>query len=212
MPLIQTVSAAKNNVELAQLLLRQGADPDIKNASGVSARQQSREIVGLRTLIQHAKPATAAQLEPEDVLNVAMALHYKALCDAALPGYQTQVAVDYSRWRISQASALSKLETLPEFQKQQADAKVALEEAKAEAAQAGDDELQRQMATLHRICEVSLVEQFRFGIPVSEASNSTAAAQPIEFPPAAATVKPGSVTVHRTAAPPAVGGGMTSHP
>src|SRR5271154_2524707 len=79
MPLIQTVSAAKNNVELAQLLLRQGADPDIKNASGVSARQQSREIVGLRTLIQHAKPATAAQLEPEDVLNVAMALHYKAL-------------------------------------------------------------------------------------------------------------------------------------
>jgi Ankyrin repeats (3 copies)/Ankyrin repeat len=210
MPLIQTVSAPKNNVELAQLLLRHGADPDIKNASGVSVRQQSRENVELRTLIEQAKRATAAQLETEDMLNVAMALHYKALCDAALPGYQTQVAVDYSRWRVSQASALSKLETLPEFRKQQADAKVGFEQAKAEAAQAGDDELRRQMDALHRICEVSLVDQFRFGTPVSEASVSAAPA--IVIPPAAATVKPGNVTLHKTPAPPAVGGGMTSHP
>jgi hypothetical protein len=210
MPLIQTVSAPKNNVELAQLLLRHGADPDIKNASGVSVRQQSHENVELRTLIEQAKRATAAQLETEDMLNVAMALHYKALCDAALPGYQTQVAVDYSRWRVSQASALSKLETLPEFRKQQADAKVGFEQAKAEAAQAGDDELRRQMEALHRICEVSLVDQFRFGTPVSEASVSAAPA--IVIPPAAATVKPGNVTLHKTPAPPAVGGGMTSHP
>ena len=212
MPLIQTVSAAKNNVDLAQLLLRHGADPDIKNASGISVRQQSRTNVELQALIEQAKPATAAQLEPEDVLDVAMALHYKALCDAGLPGYQTQVAVDYSRWRVSQASALSKLETSPEFRKQQADAKVAFEQAKAAAAQAGDDELRRQMETLHRICEVSLVDQFRFGTPIADVSVSRAGAPPIVIPPAAATVKPGSVTVHRTAAPPAVGGGMTSHP
>lgn len=212
LPLIQTVSAAKNNVELAQLLLHHGADPDVKNASGVSVRRQARDNVELRTQIEQAKPALAAQLEPEDVLDVAMALHYKALCDAALPGYQTHVAVDYSRWRVSQASALSKLEALPEFRKQQADAKVAFEQAKAEAAQAGDDELRRQMETLHRICEVSLVDQFRFGTPVSEGSVSRAGAPPIVIPSAAATVKPGSVTLHRTAAPPAVGGGMTSHP
>jgi len=62
MPLIQTVSAAKNNVELAQLLLHHGADPDIKNASGVSVRRQSRENVELQTLIEQAKPAPAAQL------------------------------------------------------------------------------------------------------------------------------------------------------
>jgi hypothetical protein len=86
------------------------------------------------------------------------------------------------------------------------------DQAKAEAAQAGDDELRRQMETLHRICEVSLVDQFRFGTPVSEASVSRAAAPPIVIPPAAATVKTGSVTLHRTAAPPAVGGGMPSHP
>jgi ankyrin repeat protein len=210
MPLIQTASAAKNKVELAQLLLHHGADPDIKSASGVSVRQQSRENVELRTLIEQEKRATPAQLETEDMLNVAMALHYKALCDAALPGYQTQVAVDYSRWRASQASAVSKLETLPEFRKQQADAKVAFEQAKAEAAQAGDDELRRRMETLHRICEVSLVDQFRFGTPVSEASGSAPPANLIS--PAAATVKPGSVTLHRTAAPPAVVGGMASHP
>ncbi len=210
MPLIQTASAPKNNVELAQLLLHHGADPDIKNASGVSARQQAREIVGLRTLIEQAKRATAAQLKTEDVLSVAMALHYKALCDAALPGYQTQVAVDYSRWRVAQASALSKLETLPEFRKQQADAKVGYEQAKAEAAQAGDDALRRQMEALHRICEVSLVEQFRFGTPVSEASVSAVPANVTA--PAAATVRPGNVTLHKTPAPTAVGGGMTSHP
>jgi hypothetical protein len=210
MPLIQTVSAPKNKVELAQLLLNHGADPDIKNASGVSFRQRSRENLELRTLIEQAKPAQAAQLEPEDVLDVAMALHYKALCDAALPGYQTQVALDYSRWRASQASALSKLESLPEFRKQQAGAKVAFEQAKADAAQAGDDELRRRMETLHRICEVSLVDQFRFGTPVSEASVSAPPANLIS--PAAATVKPGSVTLHRTAAPPTVVGGMTSHP
>jgi len=140
-----------------------------------ASRQQARERFELRTLIEQAKPATAAQLEPEDILDVAMALHYKALCDAALPGYQTQVVVAYSRWRISQASALSKLETLPEFQKQQADAKIAFEQAKAAAAQAGDDELRRQMETLHHICEVSLVDQFRLGTPVSEVSVSRAA-------------------------------------
>jgi uncharacterized protein len=212
MPLIQTALAAKNNVELAQLLLRHGADPDIKNAEGVSVRQQSRADVELRTLIDQAKPATAAQLEPEDILNVAMALHYKALCDAALPGYQAQVAGDYSRWRISQANALSQLEASPEFQNQQAEAKNAFEQAGAQAAQAGEDELRQQMGTLHRICETSLVDQFRFGTPVSEAAVSRADAPPIVIQPAAATVKSGSITVHRTAAPPAVGGGVMSHP
>jgi hypothetical protein len=198
------------DVRGTQLLLHHGADPDIKNASGVSVRQQSRGSVGLRTLIEQAKPATAAQLETEDMLDVVMALHYKALCDAALPGYRKRVAVDYSRWRVAQASALSKLETSPEFQKQQAGAKVAFEQAKAEAAQAGDDELRRQMESLHRICEVSLVDQFRFGTPVSEASVS--GAPPIVFPSASATVKPGNVTLHKTPAPPAAGGGMMSHP
>jgi ankyrin repeat protein len=212
MPLIQTVSAPKSRVELAQLLLHHGADPDIKNASGVSVRQQSRENVELRTLIEQAKRATAVPLETEDVLNVAMALHYKSLCDAALPGYQAQVAVDYSRWRVSQASALSKLETMPEFRQQQAGAKVAFEQAKAEAALAGDEELRRQMEILHRICEVSLVNQFRFGTPVSEASVSGAGAPPIDIPSATAAAKPGNVTLHKTPAPPAVGGGMTSHP
>ena len=194
MPLTQTALAPKSNVELAQLLLHHGADPDIKNTEGVSARQPAD--VKLRTLIDQAKPATAAQLESEDILNVAMALHYEALCDAALPGYEAQVAVDYSRSRIAQATALSQLESSPDFKNQQA----------------AEDELRQQMGTLHRICEASLIEQFRFGTPVSEAALSRTAAPPIVIQPAAATVKPGSVTVHSAVAPPAVGGGMMSHP
>lgn len=197
LPLIQTVHAPKNNVELAQLLLRHGADPDIKNADGVSPRRQSRGYVPLSTLIAAAKPVSATQLEPEDVLEVAMALHYKALCDAALPDYRTQVAADYSRWRTSQAKALSQLEASPEFQRQQSDAKAAFERARA---QAGGDELREQMQALHRICEVALVDQFRTGTPVSEAAGATPP-PPGLIKPAAAEVKT-SVTVHRTAAPP----------
>lgn len=207
LPLIQTVFAPKNNVELAQLLLRHGADPDIKNAEGVSPRRQSRGYVTLRAPIDQAKPISATQLEPEDVLEVAMAVHYKALCDAALPGYRAQVADDYSRWRNSQAKALSQLEASAEFQQQQAGAKAAFDQVRA---QLSGDELQRQMETLHRICEVALVDQFRTGTPVSEAG--TGAAPPADaIKPAAAAVK-ASVTVHKTAAPPAVGGGMASHP
>jgi hypothetical protein len=206
LPLIQTVFAPKNKVELAQLLLRHGADPDIKNAEGVTPRRQSRGYVVLRAAIEQAKPVSAAQLEPEDVLDVAMALHYKALCDVALPGYPAQVADDYSRWRTSQAKALSQLEASPEFQTQQAGAKAAFDQARAELS---GDELQQQMQTLHRICEVALVDQFRTGIPVVEAG--TGAAPPIDIIKSApATVT--SVTVHKKAAPTPVAGGMASHP
>jgi hypothetical protein len=207
LPLMQSVSAPNNHVELAQLLLRQGADPDIKNADGVSVRQRSRTNRELSTLIAQAKPATAAQLAPEEMPDVAMGLHYKALCDAAVPGYQAQVAADYSRWRLSQAKALSQLEALPEFQQQQSDAMRAFERIRA---QAGDDELRQQVQILHRICEESLVEQFRTGTPVSEAAISSPAPPAGLIQPAA--VEPMSVTVHRTAAPPVVGGGMASHP
>jgi len=207
LPLIQTVFAPKNNVELAQLLLRHGADPDIKNADGVTPRRQSRGYVTLRTSIEQAKPVSATQLEPEDVLEVAMALHYKALCDAALPGYPARVAADYSRWRTSQTKALSQLEASPEFQQQQAGAKAAFDRARAELS---GDELQQQMQTLHRICEVALVDQFRTGTPVLEAGTG-APVPPDIIKPAAATVNP-SVTVHTRPAPQPIAGGMASHP
>ena len=207
LPLIQTAFAPKNNVELAQLLLRHGADPDIKNADGVSPRRQSRGYATLRASIDQAKPVSATQLEPEEMLDVAMALHYKALCDVALPGYPSQVAADYSRWRISQAQALSQLEASPDFQTQQAGAKAAFDQARA---QLSGDELQQQMQTLHRLCEVALVDQFRTGTPVMEAGSG--AAPPADaIKPAAAAVTT-SVTLHNKAAPPAVGGGMAPHP
>jgi hypothetical protein len=146
-------------------------------------------------------------LEPEDVLEVAMAMHYKVLCDAALPDYRTRVAADYSRWRSSQAKALSQLEAAPEFQRQQADSKALFEQARAELS---GDELQQQMQALHRICEVALVDQFRTGTPVSEAG--TGATPPADVIKSAAPTVKTTVTLHNKAAPPAVGGGMVSHP
>jgi hypothetical protein len=79
------------------------------------------------------------------MLSVAMTLHYKELCDAALPGYEAQVAVDYSRWRASQAKAVSQLEASPDFKSQQVDAKKAFEQVRAQAEQAGGDQLRQQM-------------------------------------------------------------------
>ena len=65
---------------------------------------------------------------------------------------------------------------LPEFQKQQAAARVTFEQVRAQA------------------------------------SASRAGAPSMVIAPAAAKVQTGSVTVHRSGAPPAVGGGMMSHP
>jgi hypothetical protein len=209
LPLMQTASAQSNNVELAQLLLGHGADPDLKNAEGVSVRQQSRPIVRLKTLIDQAKPPSAAQLGPEDLLNVEMALHYKALCDLGLPGYPTQVAGDYAHWRTSQAIAVSQVESSPEFKKHQTDAKAGFEQFRAEAS---DDDRREQMQTLHRLCEVALLEQFRTGTPVSEAAVSGGPTPAEVVRPAAVAVKPANVSVHRTTAPTPAGSGMMSHP
>jgi hypothetical protein len=208
LPLMQTVSAPRDGVELAQLLLLHGADPDIKNAEGVSVRQKSRANAKLSLLVDQ-KQLPAGQLEKEDIQSVAIALHYKALCDAALPGYQTQVAADYSRWRVSQVEAVSQLEASPEFQKLQAYSKGAFDESRA---QASDDELRQQTDALHRICEVSLVDHFRTGTPILDGAvaNSTPPTEIVK--PAAATATTSSVVVHRAPRPAAMGGAMSSHP
>jgi hypothetical protein len=165
-------------------------------------RQQSRDDPRLRTLVDRAKPAAAAQLSAEDPLEVAMALHYKMLCDAGLPGYRIRVAPDYFRWRVSQARTLARLEAMPEFQIRLAGAKAAFDQARAAAAEAGDEELRLQMAALHRICEVSLIDQFRFGTPVSAAVASRSNDPSLEL----------QATVHRTSAPAAAGAGMSANP
>lgn len=209
LPLMQTVSAPRDNVELAQLLLAHGADPDIKNAEGVSVRQRGRANAKLSTLIAQVKPVSAGPLEKDDIQSVAMALHYKALCDAALPGYQTQVAADYSRWRVSQAEAVSQLEGSPEFQKLQAYSKAAFDENRA---QASDDEVRQQKDALHRICEVALVDHFRTGAPILEGAVVNSAPPAGLVQPAAATTTTSSVVVHRAPPPAAVGGAMPSRP
>jgi ankyrin repeat protein len=207
-PLIAALRSS-NGADLARLLLSHGANPDIKNAPGESARQLWRNDAEISALIERQKPATAALLEPEEPLVVAMALHYKALCDAALPGYRAQVAGDYARWRGSQAKAISQLESSAEFNRQQAEAKSAFDAAQAEAAQAGEGERQRQAQMLQRICEVGLVDQFRFGTPVL--ASAAAAIPPAQIQAAPSTAVQ-TVTVHRTAQPPVAGGGMMSHP
>jgi hypothetical protein len=208
LPLWQTVSAPRNSAELAQLLLLHGADPDIKNTEGVSVRQKSRANVQLSSLIDRMKQASVGELEREDIQNVAVALHYKALCDASLPGYQAKVATDYSRWRAAQAEAVSQLEASPEFQKLQAYSKPAFDEHRAEAS----NELRQQTEAVHRICEVSLVEHFRTGAPISEGAVADTRPATELVQPAAAKATTSGVVVHRTPTPVAVGGGMTSHP
>jgi hypothetical protein len=205
MPLMLAVYAAKNKLEIFKLLLSHGADPDVKNAEGVSTRERVRPIADYRALVELAKPTQPSDLPPENLPTVASALHYKALCDAGLPGYEQREARDYALWRASQAKAIAQLESSVEFQKQQAAAK---EFFASKHAQAADDELQEHREALHRICEVGLVAQFRTGEPAYEAAEPAVPANLLQ--PAAATVKSMS-QVHKSAPAP-VAAGMRQPP
>ena len=188
--------------KLAQLLLPPRSRSRPQERGGVTPRRQSRGYITLRTSIDQAKPVSATQLEPEDALDVAMALHYKALsrCRAArIPRLEWQP--DYSRWRTSRSrKALAQLEAVAGISAAAGrcqgrlfeQARAATQRRRAPAADAG---------ALHRICEVALVDQFRTGTPVPEAG--TGAAPPvgiIQPSPVAVTT---SVTVHKKSAPPA---------
>jgi hypothetical protein len=143
-----------------------------------------------------------------------MALHYKALCDAGLPGYAQLEAQDYALWRHSQAQGIAALEASADFRHEQTEA---LEAFRTTRESADPEERALQTKALVQICDVALVNQFKTGAPAYEAASAPVQQVPPEvmqgvLQNSAAQVKSTVTTVHRTAAPPAVSGGMRQPP
>jgi hypothetical protein len=202
-PLRQSLSASENAMELSELLLRHGADPDVKNAAGVSVRDESRQRPMLWSLINQVKPLPAdGKLEPEDPVLVAQTLHFKAICDVGLPTFSQDMAADYSRWRASQAQAIAQLENSPDFQKQQMEAKQNFLESRARSSGEGAIE---QTAALRQICDQALASVFRTGVPMYGPTVIKPAAAVAAYAPPAVTMKP-TVIIRRMAPAPVSGG------
>jgi uncharacterized protein len=208
-PLRQSLSASQNGMELTELLLRHGADPDVKNAAGVSVRDESRRGSMLWSLINQVKPLPGdGKLEPEDPVLVGQTLHFKAICDVGLPTYRQYMAADYSRWRASQAKAIAQLENSPDFQKQQTEAKQNFLENRANLS--GEEAIE-QTAALRQMCDQALASVFRTGVPMYGSVVIKAASAVATYAPAAATAKP-TVIIRRMAPPPVSGGAAPTPP
>jgi hypothetical protein len=161
------------------------------------------------TLRQHSAPtgawvprATPPRLRvPRSPVLVAQTLHFKAICDAGLPTFSQYMAVDYSRWRASQAKVIAQLENSPDFQKQQMEAKQNFLESRANSS--GEEAIE-QTAALRQICDQALANVFRTGVPMYGPTVIKPASAAVTYAPPAATAKPTVIIAewhrHRSAA------------
>jgi uncharacterized protein len=107
-------------VDFVKLLLAHGANPDIADDRGNTARAYAGSNTELSALIAAAKPPTAAQRPPpggpEELLNIQMLLVTKRVCEAYLPGFAQETAATYRRWRDPRARSVDAVEKSPQFQ------------------------------------------------------------------------------------------------
>ena len=115
-PLRNALYGEPNAVEIVQLLLAHGADPDIKDGQGKTARQISYGYgpAGIRSAIERAKPPPPFT-RPEDVQSIYFVLLCRAADGAMLPGYLASTRTAYANWRAPRAAAITKIESTAEF-------------------------------------------------------------------------------------------------
>jgi hypothetical protein len=204
-PLTLALTAPNNKSALVELLLRHGGDPDAKNSQGASLRKAARVIPGLPALVEQVKPRPPGQLDPEEPLEVAAALHYKMVCDIGEPGYADRVRADYTHWRIVQAAVIAQVESSPDYPQQLAAAKAEFEKTRQQAT--GED-AQHFNESLRQVCDARLAAHFRTGEPLFEQSPDPHPEQTMQAliksrtPPAVKSV----ITVHKGAPAPVLGG------
>lgn len=109
---------SERQIEFVKLLLAHGANPDIANDEGNTARAYASSAE-VSALIAAAKPPTAAQRPPpggpEELLKIQMVLTTKRMCDAYIPGFQQEAAAAYRRWREPRAVWVDATEKSPQF-------------------------------------------------------------------------------------------------
>jgi hypothetical protein len=159
-PLQEAIFAESSARGLVQLLLNHGADPDIRDPQGVSARDTAYQMGGeqMNAAIEKAKPALPFE-RPSDTDHIRKILLYKNACDVSIAGYETRTGVAYAEWRAPRAAAVTRIEAQPSFQKQRA-------EVVKSAGQFADEPQDRQQsdaasAEFLALCEVQLPAEFR---------------------------------------------------
>lgn len=149
------------SVEFVQLLLKHGADPDIKDKNGVTVRwaAKSDRSGTLSALIEKAKPAPPnAKIPPkttaEDMMGIEMTLVFKEICDTKLPGYRENTAAAYTAWRKNNASVIASVESSSQYQTMKT-------EFLARSSTTNTQEMNRDEARdLDKICNNDLIDAF----------------------------------------------------
>jgi len=144
-------------VEFVKLLLAHGANPDIANDQGVTARGYAGSSAALSALIAAAKPPTAAQRSPpggpEELVRIQMVLSTMRVCDARIPGFQQETAAAYRRWREPRAAWVEAIEKSAQFQ-------ALLEQIKSQQSSVGAAApTQQQDKETESACRVELIDE-----------------------------------------------------
>jgi hypothetical protein len=153
-------SAGHRQAEIVKLLLAHGANPDIANDQGTTARIAASDIPELNALIAAAKPPTKAQVPPaggaQELFNIEMALFFKKQCDLNIPGFQQDSAELYRRWRKPREAWIEAIEKGPQFQ-------AALDQLKSQGSAGGSRTPQQQAEDLKELdnqCRGDLLDEF----------------------------------------------------
>jgi len=151
------VFTSGQQLEFVKLLLAHGANPDIANDQGNTARAYASGSAEVSALIAAARPPTAAQRPPpggpEELLHIQMVLTTKRVCDAHIAGFLRETAAAYRRWREPRAVWVDSIERSPQF-------RAMLEQIKAqESSVGGAAPAEREQKELEGTCRGELLDE-----------------------------------------------------
>ena len=105
--------------EFVKLLLKSGADPEIKDGSGITARQfaESLPTNELSVLIEREKPApsNAVRASAAELGDVMFTLAYKDMCDTKLPGFKDRSELAYKKWASKKAPLITQIKDSSQY-------------------------------------------------------------------------------------------------
>lgn len=143
-----------------ELLISNGADPDMPDRDGITGRQYARasQKAELSELIDSAKPlpAGAVQVGADVLEEMRMVLLYKAACDLAVPGFGEKTADVYRDWRRRNADLIEQIERSPAFNEQVSEMKG---KAAVQSKTVNGLEADRYKSDMTDICEDAVLVQ-----------------------------------------------------
>jgi ankyrin repeat protein len=153
--------AGSNAPALVKLLLSHGADPDLRNAQGKSARTLAYAFGSpeLMDMIDAAKPVGAFE-RPGDSEHIATVLAAKARCDLAIPGFEPRTRATYRRWRAARKTVIERIEASDDFRSLRRQIEQASRAQAANTQAISPDDMPSSQA-LQEVCESELVAEFR---------------------------------------------------